>query len=301
MGKRLLLIILLVVGIGAGCGGGGGDGGGGGPDATPPIIMSGPSASGIDHQGAAVTWTTDENATSVVKFGKTTSYSDSLVSGAYVKNHSATLSGLDALTLYHYKVYSADEAGNRVSSSDRTFTTTSPVGKFVDEGWDFFEAAEYDSCLARFQAAAGLDPDNIEVLEGPVWAHLYMYEFEDCEAALEAALDVDPDRPDCLVAAAFLYQATEAFEEAITAAGAALAGIGSNYVFGHDSSVTDEDVRYSLILALAGTGDFEGALEEAMKLDASIEIDPEDPGTWGSHSTFEGAMIALIEDLRDRV
>ncbi len=298
MGKRLLLVVVLAVGIGAGCGGGGG--GGSGPDTDPPIITSGPKASGIDHQGATITWATDESATSIVKYGTTTAYADSVTDGAYVKSHSLTLGGLNPVTLYHYKVYSADEAGNRVSSSDRTFTTESPVGKLVGEGWDFFETAEYDSCLSRFQAAAALDPDDIGALEGLVWAHLYMYEFGDCAAALGAALAVDPGRRDCLVAAVFLYQATEAFGEAITAADAALAVIGPSYVFGHDGSVTDEDVRYSLILALAGSGDFSGALEEARKLDASIDIDPADPGTWGGHSTFEEAMIAMIEDLRNR-
>lgn len=301
MGKLSLLLLVLAVGIGAGCGGGGGGGGGAGPDTDPPIITSGPSASNIDHQGARITWSTDEASTSVVKYGETTAYTDSVTSGSFVTSHLATLSGLDAVTLYHYRVYSADEAGNRVSSSDRTFTTGSPVSKFVGEGWDFFEAAEYDSCLARFLAAAAIDPDDVAVLEGLAWVYLYMYEFQDCEAALLDALSLDPNRADCLVAAVFLLQATEAFEDAIEAADTALPRIGPSYVFAHDGSITDEDVRYSLILALAGTGDFERALEEARKLDASIEIDPTDPGTWDGHSTFEEAMITIIEGLRDMV
>jgi tetratricopeptide (TPR) repeat protein len=218
-----------------------------------------------------------------------------------VKSHSAGLTGLDALTLYHFKVFSADEAGNRVSSSDRTFTTASLLTKFIEEGWNFFEGGEYDSSLARFHSAEALEPDNIQVLEGLAWTYLYMYEFTECETALEEAFDVDPGRRDCLVAATFLYQATEAFEEAIQAGKDALYKTGSSYVFGHDSSVTDEDVRYSLILALAGTGDFTGALEHAVVLDPSVTVDPEDPGTWGIHSTFEEAMIALIEDLRELV
>lgn len=298
--KRLFPIIVVIFGIGSGCGGGGG-GGGPEPDTTPPIITSGPGASAIDHERATVTWSTDEDATSVVKYGRTTSYSDSVVSSAYVKSHSADLTGLDALSLYHYRVYSADEAGNMVTSSDRTFTTASPVGKFINEGWDFFEDGEYDSSLARFHAAEALEPDDIEVLEGLAWVYLYMYEFAECEAALEDAFGLDPDREDCLVAAAFLHQAVEAFEEAIEAAEDALGEIGSSYVFEHDTDVTDEDVRYSLIIALAGTGDFIAALEHAMVIDASIDIDPEDPGTWGTRSTFEEAMIALIEDLRDQV
>lgn len=301
MGKRFFLLLLLVAGMGAGCGGGGGDGGGPGPDTTPPIITGGPSAAGIDHESATITWTTNEIATSIVKFGKTTSYSDSVVSTAYVTGHSVGIGGLDAVALYHYKVFSADEAGNRIGSSDRTFTTGSPVSKFVGEGWDFFEAGDFDSSLARFEAAAALEPDDIQALEGLVWTYLYMYDFGDCETALDEALAIVPDRLDCLVAAAFLYQATEAFEEAISAAEAALEGAGPHYAFEYDGDVTDEDVRYTLILALAGTGDFPAALDEAKVLDPSVEIDPLDPGTWGGHSTFEEAMIALIDGLRDQV
>lgn len=301
MGKRLLLVFVLGFALGAGCGGGGDGGGGAGPDTTPPIITSGPSASGIDHQGATVRWSTNESATSVVKYGKTTSYTDSLVSTSYVTSHSAVISGLDPITLYHYKVYSADEAGNRVGSSDRTFTTGSPVAKFVDEAWDFFEDGEYDSSLARLEAAVALEPENVDALEGLAWTYLYLYEFSACAEALEDALGLEPGRLDCIVAAAFLYQATEDFESAISNAESALGMIAGNYVFSHDSDVTDEDIRYSLILALAGTGDFRGALEEALVLDPAIEIDPDDPGTWGEYSTFEEAMIALIEALRDQV
>jgi tetratricopeptide (TPR) repeat protein len=301
MAKRLLFAAAIAGFVLGGCGGGGGDGGGPGPDTNPPIITSGPSASGVDYQGATVHWTTNETSTSMVKLGKTASYTDSLADGALVTSHSIVLSGLDQTTMYHYRVYSSDEAGNRVTSSDRTFTTTSPLAKFVAEGWDFFEEAEYDSSVARFEAAAAIDPDDVTVLEGLGWTYLYMYEFDACRSALLAALSVAPNRTDCLVAVTFLYQATEAYEDAISAGEYALQRTGSSYVFAHDAGVTDEDVRYSLILALAATGDFRGALEHAVVLDPGIDLDPDDPGTWGSHSTFEEAMIALIEDLRQQV
>jgi tetratricopeptide (TPR) repeat protein len=175
------------------------------------------------------------------------------------------------------------------------------VNKFVEEAWDFFEDGDLDSSLARLQAALDLEPDNVEALEGLVWTYLYMYRFDECAAVLEDALGLDPDRVDCLVAAAFLYQATEEYESAIAMAQDALDMAGSFYVFEYDPDVTDEDVRYSLILSLAGTGDFRGALDEAKVLDPTIDIDPDDRGTWGAHNTFEEAMIALIEDLRQDV
>ena len=40
-----------------------------------------------------------------------------------VTSHSASLSGLAANTLYHYRVKSRDAAGNLATSGDFTFTT----------------------------------------------------------------------------------------------------------------------------------------------------------------------------------
>src|SRR4029077_19656278 len=56
--------------------------------------------------------------------GTTMSYGSSttLVS-ARVTSHSVSLSGLQAATLYHYRVKSGDVAGNLAVSSDRTFVT----------------------------------------------------------------------------------------------------------------------------------------------------------------------------------
>jgi hypothetical protein len=297
--KRVFIAVLVGLALGAGCGGGGGNGGGSGPDTTAPEITSGPEVYGIDDQGATVGWTTDEAATSIVRYGETDSYSDSVVSYSYVTIHSARIDGLGSGMLYHYRIYSADEAGNMTSSADRTFTTLTPVGKFVGEGWDFFEDAEYDSSLARFTEAADYEPDNVDVLEGLAWNHLYAYRFTDCRSVLETALAEEPGRLDCLVAAALLYQALDEFDLAIEKAGSALELAGSAYSFSHDPGVTDEDVRFSLIVALAAKGDFEGALEEALVLDPGIDLDPGDPGTWGGLSTFEEAMLALIEDLRN--
>jgi NPCBM/NEW2 domain/Purple acid Phosphatase, N-terminal domain len=96
--------------------------GGGGVDTTPPSISSigaVPSSS-----GAIVSWVTDEAADSRVEYGTTVSYgSSSVLDTTKVLSHSVTLSGLTAGTLYHYRVRSADGAGNLAVSADQTFTT----------------------------------------------------------------------------------------------------------------------------------------------------------------------------------
>jgi len=96
------------------------------PDTTPPAI-SAVSSSGVSSSAATITWTTNEASDSQVDFGTTTGYgsSSSLITSR-VTSHSASLSGLSASTLYHYRVKSRDAAGNLATSGDFTFTTQAP-------------------------------------------------------------------------------------------------------------------------------------------------------------------------------
>ena len=304
MKKVYCCAVVIALSLGIGCSGGGG--GGSDPDPSPPEITSGPSATGVDVREASVQWTTDKNATSIVFFGSTSSYSDSVKNTALVVNHLVALSGLTPARTYHYKVASDDADGRRVSSGDRTFTTLAPTAELLEAGWDFFESDEFDSALARFEGAYSYDPDDVDVLEALGWALLRLYRFEDGGGALsacsvlEAALAVEPERLDCLVALAFVYQAIEAYDDAILAAEDALA-LGSSYTFEHDGDVSASDIRYCLALSLVATGDFEGALEAARAIDDSIEIDPGDASTWNGYPSFEEAVIMAIEALRDQV
>jgi tetratricopeptide (TPR) repeat protein len=289
--------------LAVGCSGGGG---GGGPDPSPPKITSGPSVTGIDAREANVRWTTDKNATSIVFFGPTSSYTDSLKASALVLNHSVALSELTPAAVYHYEVASDDADGRRVSSGDRTFTTLAPTSELLDAGWGFFESAEFDSALVRFEDAYSYEPGNPDVLEALGWTLLRLYTFEDggslsARSVLEAALALEPDRLDCLVALAFVYQAIEAYEDAIRTAQDALALAGAGYIFGHDPEISTSDIRYCLILSLTATGDFTGALAEAQLINPAIDIDPGDAATWNGYSSFEEAVIMMVEGLRDSV
>lgn len=91
-------------------------------DTTPPTISN--IASSVTDTSATVTWTTNESATSVVRYGKTTAYGSTSSGSGTRTSHSQTLGSLTAGTLYHYVVESVDAAGNKTTSTDRTFTTT---------------------------------------------------------------------------------------------------------------------------------------------------------------------------------
>ena len=305
MRRNRALVVVLLFSLWAACGGGDG---GTGPSPKPPEITSGPAVSNITARGATIEWTTDKDSNSIVRYGVTVAYTDSVRTEALVKIHSISLSDLEPLKGYHYSVSSEDSEGRRVTSGDKIFQTLSPASELVEEAWDFFEQGELDSSLTRLKVAYFYEQDNVEVLEGLGWTMLRLYQFESshpeslsARRAFEEALQREPNRLDCLVGVAFLYQSIEICADAIDSAERALSLGGENYEFEHDDEITASDVRYCLVLCLAATGDFAEALNQVKILDPAIELDPDDATTWNGHLSFEEALIVLIESLRDQV
>ncbi|MDD5687360.1 MAG: carbohydrate-binding protein [Elusimicrobia bacterium] len=96
-----------------------------GSDTTPPII-SGVIPASITGSEAAITWTTNEIATSKVEYGLTTSYGNAtpVTDIGGVTSHSVTLISLTENTTYHYRMVSVDMNGNTTTTADYAFTTT---------------------------------------------------------------------------------------------------------------------------------------------------------------------------------
>ena len=93
---------------------------------NPPVISS-ISSNSSTTTSAIITWTTNENATSKVAYGTTTSYGSASTSASLVTSHSITLVGLTASSTYHYAIVSTDSLGNSATSSNETFTTTTQL------------------------------------------------------------------------------------------------------------------------------------------------------------------------------
>ncbi len=96
------------------------------PDGTAPVL----SAIGAtpSETGATIDWTTDEGATSVLKYGTTTAYGTTTSSTLLVTSHSVDVSSLTCGTTYHYQVASTDSSGNPATSADQTFDTLACSG-----------------------------------------------------------------------------------------------------------------------------------------------------------------------------
>lgn len=93
------------------------------PDTTGPAISQ-VSAGDVRADGITIGWGTDEPATTQVEYGTTAAYGQmTTLNATLMNNHSETLSALQPETVYHYRVRSADAAGNLSLSDDQTFTT----------------------------------------------------------------------------------------------------------------------------------------------------------------------------------
>ncbi len=96
-------------------------------DTTPPII-SAVAVGNVTQTAAAITWTTDEPASSQVEYGATIAYGQTTVlDSTLTTSHTVNLSGLNAGAAYHFRVLSSDAAGNNAVGSDGTFTTAALV------------------------------------------------------------------------------------------------------------------------------------------------------------------------------
>jgi hypothetical protein len=106
--------------------------GGPGGDETPPLILN-VNTINITKTGATITWDTDEESTSQVEYGATTSYGNSTSEDSnLVTGHSVELKDLTAGMEYHYRVVSKDSSSNEKISIDYTFKTPGPGGDKID-------------------------------------------------------------------------------------------------------------------------------------------------------------------------
>ena len=104
-------------------------------DVTPPVVTAVSATAAITS--ATVTWTTDEPATSFVRYGLTAESLDQTASTAgSATGHAVALAGLTPGTTYHYRVESADSANNTTTEptgAPLTFVTTAAANEIVGE------------------------------------------------------------------------------------------------------------------------------------------------------------------------
>ena len=97
-------------------------------DVIPPEITAGPTVTAVTQNSALISWQTNEESDSAVRYDRRAGYYALEVSdAALVVDHNLTLSGLTPATTYHFIARSSDMGGNVVESRDITFETLPPV------------------------------------------------------------------------------------------------------------------------------------------------------------------------------
>jgi hypothetical protein len=94
-------------------------------DLTTPIISS--IATSTASSSATITWTTDDVSDTQVEYGTSATYSASTsLNAVATTSHSVTIAGLTNGTAYHFRILSRNTSGVLGTTTDRTFTTTTP-------------------------------------------------------------------------------------------------------------------------------------------------------------------------------
>ncbi len=91
-----------------------------------PVITTSPQEDSVLANAVRVNWTTDVLSSSIVYFGATNVYTDSITVTDPVQSHSMWLTGLTPATVYHYAVGSADTNGTTIAS-DFILSSASPA------------------------------------------------------------------------------------------------------------------------------------------------------------------------------
>ncbi len=183
------------------------------PDTTAPVLSS-ISAGTPGQTSTTITWTSDENATTRIAYGPTSSYgSYTSLNASLVTSHSQAVSGLTAATTYHYAVISADASGNTATSSDQTFVTssvpdtTAPVISSISAGtpgqtsttitWTTNESSDSrvdygaSSSYGAASTSASLGTSHSLTLIGLTAATTYHYRIQSTDASSNTATSSD--------------------------------------------------------------------------------------------------------------
>ena len=105
------------------------------PTTTPPtttedFIISNVRTQAVTTSSAEILWATNRSAVCGLSWGLTTDYLGGSLAGlSYLSDHSSRISGLQASSTYHYKIFCQDASGSSTQSVDYSFLTLSGLDR----------------------------------------------------------------------------------------------------------------------------------------------------------------------------
>lgn len=97
--------------------------GGGGSEPPVNLTISLIKVINIQPYSVRITWSTNLQADSLIDFGLTDAYGQSVSNDSLIYSHGLDLTSLTPDTVYHFRITSKDQNGNSATSQDLTFTT----------------------------------------------------------------------------------------------------------------------------------------------------------------------------------
>ncbi len=95
------------------------------PSTRPPVFIEHPKACTVNHQLVRLCWRTDKATNALVEYGtELDDLDEEEAKGQYITNHSFPITGLEAKTVYYFRVTATDTEGNKVVSEIFSVKTT---------------------------------------------------------------------------------------------------------------------------------------------------------------------------------
>lgn len=157
------------------------------------------------------------------------------------------------------------------------------------QGWELYEAADYDGAIGKFDAAIGLDANYSDAYNGLGWSYGKLDSLSKALTNFNLCVSKGDTRPDPHAGKAPVLRDLNPpqFQNAIDAADAALAK-DSDFEFEHYGDFNWQDLRLIKAQCYYGLNMYAEAIDEIEELGGSV-----------SDSTSASEIAEEIEDLED--
>lgn len=268
-----------------------------------PGITVPPEVTAITSDAATITWVTDTEASTTVRYGLLSGqylYKDS--SATAVTQHSVRLTNLRSKTTYYYFV-SSRAKGGYVKTEEGTFVTALGARDLVPAAWEEYKGGRITAAITLFNQLRVLEPQNHEAFSGLGWCYANgaVDSLEKALTLFNGAIAIRSTWNDAIAGKGFVELALNMYGPAVSDF-SRLLSLAPNYLFAHDARVNTRAVRLGLAEAHFYLQAFDAAREQIEVLAPGNGLDPAQPATWSadgvSYATWPEALLAWIEKLK---
>lgn len=268
-----------------------------------PKLTKAPEVINIQINSATISWETDIEANSIVKYGpESGNYILTETKALEEKEHHVILSQLQSNTVYFFIVESRNSAGN-ATSDESSFTTKMTFDELHQAAWDNYENHQLTAAKTLFLKMLTIRPNFADAHNGLGWCNAGN-EVDSLQLAItyfDAANTYRNNFTEALSGRGFVYLALKQYLHT-TVDFKNVIQLSPNFIFQHDKSVTIQDVRLGLAEAGFFRQDYSGAQEQITIIAPDNGLDPDNVATWVvdniHYNTYQEALLAWIEKLK---